>query len=203
MPTPEQIRETLRRWLAASEHTEQSAAKAAGLGPTALRDILSGKSQNPTARVLIALARVLGGDPRELLDDERSGFAEEPRPYAAAGEDATARAAREIARDMAQPHFWSVEEDMPEIGLCKGDVAVVEHRAVDPRDGDLVLVQLADEYSNARRTFRLYFPPLLLGGRRMRPQDMRTNRTSFNILGPVVGVVRVRSEPPKALPAPD
>lgn len=202
MPTPEQIRHTLRLWLDASEHTEQSAAKAAGLGPTALRDILSGKSQNPTARVLNALARVFNRDPGELLSDDRGAFAEEPRPFVAAGQDAAARAAREIARDMAQPHFWTVEEDMPEIGLRKGDVVVVEHRATVPQSGDLVLVQIVDENSNARRTFRLYFPPLLFGGRSMTPEDMRSNRTSCNIVGPVIGVVRVREEPRKALPAP-
>lgn len=182
--------------------TQAALADAIGVSRGYISEVANLKKA-PSLDVLQAICAYLGVTESDLTGTAQpSGLSEDPSPYLPDGADRIARATRALAEGVFQPAFWKVEEDMPGIGLCKGDVAVVEHRATEPRVGDLVLVQYADDNGFPHRAFRLYAPPWLIGGRSMTPEDTRSNSRAPGILGPVVGLVRARDIAPKALPAP-
>ena len=61
------IQDTLRALMEPRGFNQKSLAVAAGLNETAVRDILKGKSKNPTGRTLNALAGALGVDVADLM----------------------------------------------------------------------------------------------------------------------------------------
>ncbi len=63
-------REAFRRRIAAAGYSPRSLSLAAGLNPTAIRDILQGRSRQPRYRTLYCIAQVLGSTPEALLAED-------------------------------------------------------------------------------------------------------------------------------------
>ena len=61
-------REAFRRRIAAAGYSPRSLSLAAGLNPTAIRDILQGRSRRPRYQTLYRIAQVLGTTPKHSAD---------------------------------------------------------------------------------------------------------------------------------------
>ena len=63
-------REAFRQRIAAAGYSPRSLSLAAGLNPTAIRDILQGRSRRPRYQTLYRIAQVLGTTPEALLAED-------------------------------------------------------------------------------------------------------------------------------------
>src|SRR5262249_37384972 len=80
------LQRNLYRLMQARGHTMRSLSDAAGLGETAVRDIVVGRSQRPSYKQLDAIAKVLSVTISDLTEEDqhgndRSGLAEGPMGY--------------------------------------------------------------------------------------------------------------------------
>lgn len=92
-------REGLQLRMAAAGHSARSLSLAAGLSPTAVRDILSGRSKRPRFQTLYRVAQVLGCTPEELKQPPDEALLAELAGGRAAGR-ALARRSRSPQADL-------------------------------------------------------------------------------------------------------
>ena len=124
------LQRNLYRLMQARGHTMRSLSDAAGLGETAVRDIVVGRSQRPSFKQLDAIAKVLSVTVGDLTDEghgnDRSEVAESPMGYDR-GRSANARSASNSALlDIPLPVSLRAEPvelgrpDLPILGKAAG-----------------------------------------------------------------------------------
>jgi transcriptional regulator with XRE-family HTH domain len=107
----ERFRAVLRERMRARGITAKRLSIAAGRGETYVRDLMQGRTQNPTIDGLRRLAEVLGCTVAELTGEAGSGFSETvPAPFVSIQQDETERFAEvnarveEMLREEQMPH---------------------------------------------------------------------------------------------------
>lgn len=179
--------------------TESALSRKAGLGHTAARDIILGKSRNPTERTLRKLAHALGEDLSAIINGnprtEQIGFSEssvEPWRGSDASDLRPSKILDVFGVGLTQPEIFSAKTSIPFLGIMPGDILVVDTGRV-AQAGDSVLVTVADLETGAAETLvRRYHPPYVLSGN---PSDkrpvLRIDQTgSVVIMGVVTAIIR-------------
>lgn len=194
----EKIINNLRALIHRHGTTESALSKKAGLGHTAARDIISGKSSNPTARTLRKLAEAVGEDITALTGEataHETGFAEnQVEPWR--GSDATDLKREDVlstfARRLSQPEIFSANSAVPLLGILPGDLIVADMGA-RALTGDSVIVTIADLETGAAETMVMrYHPPFVLSGNPLanNPVFRLDQSGAVAIMGVVAAIVR-------------
>lgn len=207
MQAIERIRKNLAALIAERGTTEAALSKKATLGHTGVRDILTGKSQNPTHRTLTKIAAALEVDVGQITGEavatvplrnmaDVAGLAEGAVPY-----EFTARAPKSgsnqgllqaiFGGDLSNPATYRVTSHQPAFGYLAGDILVADLSRL-PLTGEVCLVTIADDDTAAAATeIMRYLPPHLLPGDPSRPDQIRrVDAPGVIVRHPVVGMLR-------------
>ena len=186
---------------------ESAVAKKAALGHTAVRDILSGKSNNPTQGTLVKIAAALEVDVAELtgqpvamitarIANAIGGLSEAAAPYSfrphSAAQDGNQNPLNSIfGPTLSNAATYRVSAHQFSFGYLPGDILVADISRL-PSAGDICLVTIADD-SNATSTthLRRYLPPFLAAGDPADPdQLLRVDSPGVTVRHPIVGMIR-------------
>lgn len=207
MQAIEKIRENISALMQDKGTNESALAKRAMLGHTAVRDILSGKSNNPTQGTLAKIAAALEvevaaltGQPVTMLHirgrSETLGLSESAVPYSfrphVVAQGSNQNPLNSIfGSDLANPATYRVSTHQISFGYLPGDILVADISRL-PSTGDICLVTVFDD-SNATSTthLRRYLPPFLAAGD---PADanqlLRVDSPGVTVRHPIVGMIR-------------
>ena len=174
--------------------TQDKVEKILGLPEKAMSKILRGK-RDLSGEEVLALSRLLGTTPEELLDGGH-GFAESEAEYIPEPqlEDEEIRLATLLYKDGRADTMVVNSPALVLEGLMPGDRILVDLRA-KPKRGDCVVVRFLDEdQASAETLLRVYKPPFLAPSsvdRSFEPLSLDDNRVQ--VKGVIVGSYRSTS----------
>lgn len=207
MEAIEKIRENIASLIRDKGTNEAALSKKADLGATGVRDILTGKSKNPTQRTLSAIAAALEvdvatitGEPAVMIPArnhrDARGLSEAAmpfsfRPHAAAQGSNQNPLNIFFGSTLVSPATYRVSTHQPSFGYLPGDILVADISRL-PTTGDICLVTVADDTNATSVThLRRYLPPFLAAGDPADPdQLMRVDAQGVAVRAPVVGMIR-------------
>lgn len=207
MQAIEKIRQNIADQLVEKGTNETAVAKKAGLGHTAVRDILTGKSNNPTQGTLAKIAAALQidigaitGQPAAMIPTRTvatiGGLSESAAPYAfrphpvPQGSNQSPLIAI-FGPTLSTPATYRVGTHQISFGYLPGDILVADMSRL-PTTGDICLVTLADDNTATSTThLRRYLPPFLAAGDPADPdQLLRVDSPGVTVRYPIVGMIR-------------
>lgn len=205
MSRHEEIVRNLNRLISERGTNPSALARSAGLNHTAARDIMTGKTQNPTDRVLSRLASALNVEVADLTGDSHGRTNPQMRfrgmsdndaaPYVPDGKSGGANAginvAQVIAPNATTPATYIVSRALPSFALLRGDVLVLD-LARHAQVGDLVVATVADQVTGEAQTIvRRFLTPYLVSGDPDSPTPaLLADGTRTVVLAPVEAMYR-------------
>lgn len=179
----------------------------AGLGYTGVRDILTGKSQNPTQGTLTKIAAALEVDMAQILGQpvarlpirtlaNATALAEDAVPFAFTPTAAPPGTNLNMLQSLfgagvSNPATFRVTTHQPAFGYLPGDVLVADISRL-PTPGEICLVTIADDDTATSHTeIRRYLPPFLVAGDPSSPEQTRgLDQPGLNVRHPITGMIR-------------
>lgn len=207
MQAIEKIRKNIAALMLDKGTNESAVAKKAALGHTAVRDILTGKSNNPTQGTLIKIASALEVDVAELTGQPvamiptrtatpAGGLSEAAAPYAFRPHSVSQGSNQNPLNSifgpaLSNPATFRVSTHQLSFGYLPGDILIADISRL-PSTGDICLVTVADDTRATSTThLRRYLPPFLAAGDPADPdQLLRVDSPGVTVRYPVVGMIR-------------
>lgn len=206
MQAIEQIRKNLADLIAQKGTNESAVAKKAGMGHTAVRDILSGKSASPKYGTLAKIAAVLEVDVQAItgqpafmirrapvtaseMAESAEPFAFHPYPVPQGSNQSSLHSI--FGPSLSNPATYRVSTHQAAFGYLPGDILVADISRL-PVPGDICLVTLADDTTATATThLRRYLPPFLAAGDPAdQDQLLRVDGPGVTVRYPIVGMIR-------------
>lgn len=146
MERHEKIARNLARLIEERGRNPSSLAKSVGLNHTAARDIISGKSRNPTDRTLFLLAKGLGVHITELSDEAPGEVLHEEIGVVLGGVEKlthgnqTRDTIHYLAPTVRDPQLYIVLREAPGFTYKTGSFLIIDPHAPPSRLGDYVVI---------------------------------------------------------------
>lgn len=207
MQAIDKIRKNISTLLLDKGTNQAAVAKKAALGHTAVRDILTGKSNNPTQGTLAKIAAALEvevaaitGQPVAMIPTRSSnrigGLSESATLYSfqphAVPQGSNHNPLNSIfGPSLSNPATYRVSTHQISFGYLPGDILIADISRL-PTTGDICLVTVADDDAATSTThLRRYLPPFLAAGD---PADadqlLRVDSPGVTVRYPIVGMIR-------------
>lgn len=206
MKAIDNIRKNLAALIAERGTNEAAVAKKATLGHTGVRDILSGRSKNPTQGTLTKIAAALEVDVSAITGQSvamiparvstPSGLAESAIPFAfQAHQIAIGRNQNPLhaifGPDVVNAATFRVSAHQTAFGYLPGDILIADISRL-PVVGEICVVTVADDETAISAThLRRYLPPFLAAGD---PADvdqlLLIDGPGVTVRYPVIGMIR-------------
>lgn len=207
MQAIDKIRQNISTLMLDKGTNETALAKKASLGHTAVRDILSGKSNNPTHGTLAKIATALEVDVAALTGQkiamipvlaakDKGGMSESAAPYVfrphPVAQGSNQNPLNSIfGTDLTNPATFRVNTHQISFGYLPGDILVADISRL-PAVGDICIVSVFDDSNASSVThLRRYLPPFLAAGDPADPnQLLRVDSPGVTVRHPIVGMIR-------------